>query len=135
MSESRRKVSSKEDATHMLQFGGGLVVPVPDNPDDEDAALLAHPGFQARMKRARANMAAGRGIPEEELDHALADLEARQYSGSLRVRMPKHLHRDLAAQAARDGVSLNTLIIALLERSMGAVGAASQVGITKQSGT
>jgi predicted HicB family RNase H-like nuclease len=55
------------------------------------------------------------------MDRYLADPEAREYSGSLRVRMPKHLHRDLARQAEQDGVSLNTLIVALLERGMGAV--------------
>jgi hypothetical protein len=114
---------SKQDATHVLRFGGGLTVPVPGDLNGEDAALAAHPGFQARMARARANMDAGRGIPEEEVDRYLAELEAREYSGSLRVRMPKHLHRDLAQQAERDGVSLNTLIIALLERGIGAIGA------------
>jgi hypothetical protein len=35
--------------------------------------------------------------------------------------MPKHLQRDLVQQADRDGISLNALIIALLERGMGAV--------------
>jgi antitoxin HicB len=36
------------------------------------------------------------------------------YSGQLRVRMPKSLHRDLAAAADNEGVSLNTFIVALL---------------------
>jgi hypothetical protein len=108
-------------ATHVLQFGGGLAVPVPDDPDQEEEALLAHPAFRARLARARANMDAGRGIPEDEVERFLAELEAREYSGSLRVRMPKHLHRDLVHQAERDGVSLNTLIIALLERGIGAL--------------
>jgi hypothetical protein len=108
--------------------GHDLRIPVPDGPDDdpavqraEDEAVLASPTFQARVQRARANKRAGRGIPAEEMDRYLAELEAREYSGSLRVRLPKHLHRDLAQQAERDGVSLNTLIIALLERGMGAV--------------
>ena len=35
-------------------------------------------------------------------------------SGNLRVRLPVDLHAELAAEAARQGVSLNTLIIALL---------------------
>ena len=112
---------SRQSTAHVLRFGGGLEVPVPDDPDREDAALLAHPGFQARMRRAQANMEARGGVPEEEVDRYLAELEAREYSGSLRVRMPKHLHRDLVQQAERDGVSLNTLIIALLERGMGAI--------------
>jgi predicted HicB family RNase H-like nuclease len=35
-------------------------------------------------------------------------------SGQLRVRLPVELHAALAAEAARQGVSLNTLIVALL---------------------
>jgi hypothetical protein len=108
--------------------GHDLRIPVPDGPEDdpalqqaEDEVVLASPAFQARLRRARANKRAGRGIPAEDMDRYLADLEARAYSGSLRVRMPKHLHRDLVRQAEQDGVSLNTLIIALLERGVGAV--------------
>jgi antitoxin HicB len=35
-------------------------------------------------------------------------------SGRLLVRMPRSLHRALAERAAREGVSLNTLVISLL---------------------
>lgn len=35
-------------------------------------------------------------------------------SGKLNVRLPARLHEELAAEAERQGVSLNTLIIALL---------------------
>lgn len=108
--------------------GHDLRIPVPDGPEDdpavqqaEDEAVLASPAFQARLRRARANKRAGKGIPAQAMDRYLADLDAREYSGSLRIRMPKHLHQDLARQAEHDGVSLNTLIIALLERGIGAV--------------
>jgi predicted HicB family RNase H-like nuclease len=37
-------------------------------------------------------------------------LGRREYSGRLNVRMPKELHRRLAAESAAEGVSLNTLI-------------------------
>jgi len=57
------------------------------------------------------------------------------YSGQLRVRMPKSLHRDLAATAENDGVSLNTLIVALLSGHLGgnAVGKKDSlaVGLTR----
>ena len=55
------------------------------------------------------------------VQHALDDLEAsgeevpqplnkRLYSGKLNVRLPKYLHRQLAIEAAEEGVSLNQLI-------------------------
>jgi predicted HicB family RNase H-like nuclease len=34
-------------------------------------------------------------------------LSKRSYSGTLNLRMPKHLHRQLAIEAAQEGVSLN----------------------------
>jgi predicted RNase H-like HicB family nuclease len=43
----------------------------------------------------------------------------RAYSGRLLLRMPRSLHRRLAEDAAREGVSLNQYIVSLLqERSM-----------------
>ena len=39
-------------------------------------------------------------------------------SGQLRVRLPQDLHEALAAEAERQGVSLNTLIVALLAGGM-----------------
>ena len=40
-------------------------------------------------------------------------------SGQFRLRVPKSLHAWLAAQAAREGVSLNTLAVALLSEGRG----------------
>ena len=40
-----------------------------------------------------------------------------EYSGKFNVRLPRSLHRRLAEAADREGVSLNTLVIGLLERS------------------
>ena len=40
-------------------------------------------------------------------------------SGQLRVRLPVELHEALAAEAERQGVSLNTLIVALLAGGTG----------------
>ena len=37
-------------------------------------------------------------------------LGRREYSGRLNLRMPKELHRRLAAESAAEGISLNTLI-------------------------
>jgi antitoxin HicB len=40
------------------------------------------------------------------------------YSGKLHLRLPKFLHRSLATQAKREGVSLNTYITSNLSRVM-----------------
>lgn len=42
-----------------------------------------------------------------------------QRSGTLNVRLPAELHTELAHEAERQGVSLNTLIIALLAGGIG----------------
>lgn len=42
-----------------------------------------------------------------------------EHSGQLRVRLPRELHDTLAAQATAQGVSLNTLIVALLAGGAG----------------
>lgn len=43
-----------------------------------------------------------------------APLAEKHYSGEFRVRIPPHLHRALALQAAENGVSLNRLASAKL---------------------
>jgi predicted HicB family RNase H-like nuclease len=49
---------------------------------------------------------AGEPVPEP--------LAEKRYSGEFRVRIPPHLHRALAMQAAENGVSLNRLASAKL---------------------
>lgn len=39
-----------------------------------------------------------------------------EYSGKFNVRLPRSLHRSLAAAAERDGVSLNQYVVSLLSR-------------------
>ena len=69
-----------------------------------DAALA---GIRRTVARVVADLrAGGEAVPEP-----LAD---RQYSGEFRVRIPPHLHRSLALQAAEQGVSLNRLASAKL---------------------
>jgi predicted HicB family RNase H-like nuclease len=45
--------------------------------------------------------------------------EEREHSGQFRVRVPTDLHAALAAEAERQGVSLNTLVVALLAGGLG----------------
>jgi predicted RNase H-like HicB family nuclease len=65
-----------------------------------------------------------RGLPVP--DPAAPVAEAR-YSGNLRVRMPKSLHRRLAEQSKAEGVSLNQLILTYLAQGAGAAAASALV--------
>lgn len=59
-------------------------------------------GIRKVVAEAVADMrAAGEPVP--------APLAEKHYSGEFRVRIPPHLHRALALQAAENGVSLNRL--------------------------
>jgi len=54
-------------------------------------------------------------------------LRVREYSGQLRLRLPRSLHARLVEEAELDGVSLNTLLVAWLSERAGwaAAGAAA----------
>ena len=43
----------------------------------------------------------------------------KEYSGQLRLRLPRSLHAHLAARAFAEGVSLNTLIVAAVAANLG----------------
>ena len=43
------------------------------------------------------------------------------FSGQLRLRMPKSLHRELSMNADKEGISMNQYIIYLLSKSVGRV--------------
>lgn len=56
------------------------------------------------------------------LDAALSIPEpdaTAEFTGQLHVRVPRSLHKDLAAAAAHEGVSLNTFVAVTLGRSLG----------------
>lgn len=64
-------------------------------------------GIRQVVAEAVADMqASGEPVPEP--------LAEKRYSGEFRVRIPPHLHRALALQAAENGVSLNRLASAKL---------------------
>ena len=77
----------------------------------EFPSLAAHGNTQAKAL----------GEIRSVVQHAFEDLQdsgeevpeplnKRPYSGKLNVRLPKYLHRQLAIEAAEEGVSLNQLI-------------------------
>jgi predicted HicB family RNase H-like nuclease len=108
----------------------GTTIPVSDDPEQERAAVAAHPAYRASVARSRAAPEGGVALEDYAARHGI-DLDASRKrptgrrpsaaGGKLHVRLPIHLHQELVQQAADDGVSLNTLIVALLERGVGAV--------------
>ena len=52
-----------------------------------------------------------------------APLRVREYSGQLRLRLPRSLHGRLVEEAELDGVSLNTLIVSWLSERAGVAAA------------
>ena len=54
--------------------------------------------------------------PTRELTRSLyAGWSRRRFSGNIRLRLPKSLHRDLAELAKREGISLNEMMLTLLQ--------------------
>lgn len=96
-------------------------------PDSAYLALCAEfPGLSAfgeTPEQALSEMETALGLAietyQEEGWELPPPLEQRSHSGQLRVRLPRALHARLAAQAQRDGVSLNTLIVAYLAEALG----------------
>lgn len=90
--------------------------------DDEHVGLCAE--FPSLSWLAATPEAALKGI-RRVIAESVADMQAaeepipaplaeKHYSGEFRVRIPPHLHRILALQAAESGVSLNRLASAKL---------------------
>ncbi len=93
------------------------------SPEDEEYVGLCAE-FPSLSWLAKTPEEALRGI-REVVAQVVADLEAndepvpeplaaRQYSGRFVVRIPPEVHRELAIEAAEEGVSLNRLVSARL---------------------
>jgi antitoxin HicB len=95
--------------------GGGFVVEVPDLPgcmadgDTVEQALRNAEDAAGEWMAAAREM--GRDIPEPDTHE--------KFSGKWVQRVPKSLHRRLAAAAKREGVSLNALVAALVAEGLG----------------
>lgn len=77
----------------------------------EFPSLAAHGGTQAKA------LSEIRSVVQHAIDDVIESgedvpepLNKRSYSGKLNVRLSKYLHRQLAIEAAEEGVSLNQLI-------------------------
>lgn len=108
--------------------GGGYLIEYPDLPgcmsDGDTIEEAIANGREARSEWIVAMREAGREVPAPDVD------AAEKYSGRWVLRTPRSLHRHLAEQAKREGVSLNTLAVALLAEGIGARTPKKRTGTT-----
>lgn len=94
--------------------GGGWLATIPDLPgcmsDGESVEEAVKNLEDAKRAWLATALEAGRDIPEPNRE---------EFSGKFVVRIPKTLHRDLAARAKKEGVSLNQMVVYLLAHSLG----------------
>ena len=64
-------------------------------------------------------------VMKEDGDPIPDPRKLESYSGRVNLRMPRSLHRTLAIAAAREGVSLNTLMLTHLAAGLGTTAKAS----------
>lgn len=87
----------------MPQFGDAII----GDGDTPEEALADLEEF--KKERFRDFLEAGESIPEPERE---------EYSGKFIIRVPKYLHRALAEEAKRNGVSLNQFVNSLLIQAL-----------------
>lgn len=89
---------------------GSFFIEFPDLPNCftqvEDARDIAAMAEEIRTFWIESEHERGNSIPEPAMQS--------EYSGKFLVRLPKSLHRDLAAAAQREGMSLNAYVNSLL---------------------
>jgi len=95
--------------------GGGYLVEFPDFPgvisDGESA--------EEAIRNGRDALAAALMTMEEYGDRIPKPGRGASSSGQWRQRVPRSLHARLAARARQEGVSLNTLVTALIAEGLG----------------
>jgi antitoxin HicB len=113
--------------------GGGYLIEFPDLPgcmsDGETVEEAISNGAEAKRDWIAAMRQAGRALPPPSVEATEA------YSGKWVLRTPKSLHRGLAERAREEGVSLNTLAIAILAQGLGQeTGRKAQPAARRRSG-
>ena len=92
---------------------GGFTVSFPDLPGCLTAGDTVEKAYRngADAKREWILAAMEEGIPIPEPD------AAETYSGQFKLRLPRSLHRQLAMQSKREGVSMNQYCVYLLSQN------------------
>jgi antitoxin HicB len=95
--------------------GGGYLIEYPDLPGMSDGETVEEAIANGRDAQAGWIVAseAGRPVPAPGAETGAG------YSGKWLLRTPRSLLRSLAERARREGVSLNTLAVALLAEGLG----------------
>ncbi len=92
---------------------GGFVASFPDLPgclsSGETVEEACRNAEEAKLEWISAAMEDGLDIPEPD--------SIDEYSGQFKLRLPKSLHRQLALQSKREGVSMNQYCVSLLSRN------------------
>ncbi len=100
--------------------GGGFLISFPDLPgcisDGETISEAVRHGKEAFQSWVSARLHDRLPVPEPSR-HEEQTLEA--YSGRFVQRIPRSLHAELAARAGVEGVSLNSLALALIANGLG----------------
>jgi antitoxin HicB len=99
--------------------GGGFLITFPDLPgcmsDGETEAEAVANGKDAFKSWVAARKDSGKQIPEPLYRPDIVP----EVSGKFLTRLPKSVHAKLAERAKAEGVSLNTLVLALVAEGLG----------------
>lgn len=113
----KKKILDYPFTIHHLseEDGGGYLIEFPDLPgclsDGETIEQAIQNGLDAVVCWLEAAKEAGKPIPKPG--------ELEQQSGKWVQRVPKSIHLRLVEKAKQEGVSLNTLVVAMLAEGLG----------------
>jgi predicted RNase H-like HicB family nuclease len=101
--------------------GGGFMFTMPDLPgvvaDGETEAHALADGREAFITTVSAMVDMGQEVPAPAFN--LDDFAPASASGKVLARLPRSMHRQLAARAKTEGVSLNSLVLAFIAEGLG----------------
>lgn len=104
-----------------VEDGGGFLITFPDLPgcmsDGETEAEAVENGRDAFIAAVSALADMGRDIPAPSFSPD--DAAAPGASGKFVARVPKSIHAKLTSRAKAEGVSLNSLVLALIAEGLG----------------
>jgi len=94
---------------------GGYIATVPELPNLSAFAEIPEKAVKELQKAANLYME----VLREDGKEIPSPRKLENFSGQIRLRMPRSLHRKLAIEARSEGVSLNTLLLSLLSEKYG----------------
>ena len=101
--------------------GGGFMFRMPDIPgviaDGETELEAIEDGREAFVTTVSAMAAMGQEIPTPVFN--VDDFTPASASGKVLARLPRSMHMQLTARAKTEGVSLNSLLLALIAEGLG----------------